>query len=53
VKPNLIPSQLDRETFPASFDSILEPATWIIEKTFDGELGPANGTTNGLFFALR
>ncbi|CAF4198352.1 unnamed protein product [Adineta steineri] len=53
VKPDLIPSQLDRETFINRFGSIFEHSPWIAERTFDGELAPANDTASGLHFALR
>ncbi|CAF1157505.1 unnamed protein product [Adineta steineri] len=53
VKPDLVPSQLDRETFVNRFGSIFEHSPWIAERTFDGELAPANDTAHGLHFALR
>lgn len=53
VKPNLVPSKLDRETFVNRFGSIFEHSAWIAERAFDGELAPANDTATGLHFALR
>ena len=57
VKPNLIPSKLDRHTFIHRFGSIFEHSPWIAERAYldggDVELGPANDTTIGLHFALR
>lgn len=53
VKPTLVPSQLNREEFIERFGSIFEHSSWIAERTFDGELGPANDTAGGLHFALR
>ncbi|CAF1513570.1 unnamed protein product, partial [Adineta steineri] len=53
VKPDLIPSQLDRETFISRFGLIFEQSSWIAERAFDGELAPANNTAHGLHFALR
>lgn len=51
--PRLQPSQMDRETFVATFGSIFEHSPWIAERAFDGELGPVNDTPVGLHFALR
>lgn len=53
IKRDLIPSQLDRETFIKRFGSIFEHSSWIAERAFDGELAPANDTAVGLHFALR
>lgn len=54
VKPDLVPSKLDRETFINRFGSIFEHSSWIAERAFDdGELAPANDTATGLHFALR
>jgi OHCU decarboxylase len=53
IKPDLVPTQLDRETFIKRFGSIFEHSSWIAERTFDGELNPANDTALGLHFALR
>lgn len=51
--PTLVPTQMDRETFIHHFGSIFEHSQWIAERTFDGELSPANDTAVGLHFALR
>ncbi|CAF3345364.1 unnamed protein product [Rotaria socialis] len=53
VKPDLVPSKLNRETFIHRFGSIFEHSPWIAERAFDGELGPANDNATGLHFALR
>ncbi|CAF0981031.1 unnamed protein product [Adineta ricciae] len=53
VKRDLVPSQLDRQTFIERFGSIFEHSAWIAERAFDGELAPANDTAAGLHFALR
>ena len=53
IKPDLVPIQLDRETFIKRFGSIFERSPWIAERTFDAELSPANNTASGLHFALR
>ncbi len=53
IKADLVPIQLDRETFIKRFGSIFERSPWIAERTFDGELSPANNTASGLHFALR
>lgn len=51
--PGLVPSQMDRAEFVGHFGSIFEHSPWIAERTFDGELGPANDTASGLHYALR
>ena len=53
VKPELVPSKLDRSTFVNRFGSIFEHSPWIAERAYDGELGPANNTATGLHFVLR
>ncbi|CAF2582511.1 unnamed protein product [Rotaria sp. Silwood2] len=53
IKPNLVPSKLDRSTFIDRFGSIFEHSSWIAERAFDSELAPANNTASGLHFALR
>lgn len=52
-KPDLVPTKLSRDEFVQRFGSIFEHSAWIAERTFDGELGPANNTALGLHFALR
>ncbi len=51
--PALQPSTMDRETFIQTFGSIFEHSSWIAERAFEGELGPAHDTATGLHFALR
>jgi len=51
--PKLVPSQMEKAEFVEAFGSIFEHSPWIAERTFDGELGPANDTAQGLHFALR
>lgn len=53
VQPTLVPSRLNRQEFIDRFGSIFEHSSWIAERAFDGELGPANDTAGGLHFALR
>ena len=53
VKPDLVPSQLDRTAFVDRFGSIFEHSSWIAEQAFDDELAPANDTASGFHFALR
>ncbi|CAF0785285.1 unnamed protein product [Rotaria sordida] len=53
VKPDLIPTKLDRKTFVDRFGSIFEHSSWIAERAFDAELAPASNTASGLHFALR
>jgi urate oxidase len=52
-RPALVPSEMDRTEFVARFGSIFEHSPFIAERTFDGELGPANDTATGLWVALR
>ncbi len=46
------PSQMDRETFVATYGGIFEHSAWIAERAFDRELGPAHDTAIGLHSAL-
>lgn len=46
------PSQMDRANFVSVFGGVFEHSPWIAERAFDGELGPANDTAEGLHFAL-
>jgi urate oxidase len=52
-KPALIPSEMDKAAFIEKFGSIYEHSPWIAERTWEGELGPANDTATGLAVALR
>ncbi|MCP8939090.1 allantoinase PuuE [Alsobacter sp. SYSU M60028] len=49
----LTPSRLDRAGFMARFGSAFRNGEWIAERAWDAELGPANDSPYGLFFALR
>ena len=51
--PALVPTRLDRDAFVQKFGSIFEHSPWIAERTWDYELGPANDTAFGLYFAMR
>jgi len=46
------PSELDRERFAASFGGVFERSSWIAERAYDLELGPAHDTAAGLHNAL-
>ncbi len=46
------PSQMDRDTFVATFGSIYEHSPWIADRAFDLELGPAHDTAIGIHSAL-
>ena len=51
--PALVPTRLDRDAFITQFGSIFEHSPWVAERTWDYELGPANDTAFGLYFAMR
>jgi urate oxidase len=53
IAPEVIPSQLDKADFVARYGSIFEHSPWIAERTWEGEMAPANDTAIGLHFALR
>ncbi len=46
------PSQMDRDTFVATYGGVFEHSPWIAERAFDLELGPAHDTAGGLLNAL-
>lgn len=46
------PSEMDKETFVATYGSIFEHSAWIAERAFDLELGPAHDSATGLHHAL-
>jgi OHCU decarboxylase len=46
------PSRMDVEAFIAHYGSVFEHSPWIAERTFKGELGPANDSAAGLHAAL-
>ncbi|WP_425091314.1 allantoinase PuuE [Tropicimonas sp. S265A] len=48
----LIPTAMPRDAFVAAFGGIFEHSPWIAEQAFDGELGPAHDTADGLHAAL-
>lgn len=50
---DVLSSTLDRDDFISRYGSIFEHSPWIAERAWDGELGPANDTAQGLHFALR
>ncbi|CDP51224.1 2-oxo-4-hydroxy-4-carb oxy--5-ureidoimidazoline (OHCU) decarboxylase [Devosia sp. DBB001] len=51
--PSIVPSQMEKPAFMARFGGIFRNGQWIAERAWDGELGPANDSPYGLFFALR
>jgi OHCU decarboxylase len=53
VAQEILPSTLSKEEFVSHYGSIFEHSPWIAERAWDGELGPANDTAQGLHFALR
>ncbi|WP_370231507.1 allantoinase PuuE [Cognatishimia sp.] len=46
------PSQMDQQTFVATYGGIFEHSAWIAERAFAGELGPAHDSAIGLHSAL-
>ena len=46
------PSEMDRDTFVATYGGIFEHSTWIAERAHALELGPAHDTAQGLHNAL-
>jgi OHCU decarboxylase len=46
------PSELAFDDFTALFGGIFEHSEWVAERTFKGELGPANDTATGLHAAM-
>ncbi len=51
--PSIVPTDLAKDDFLALFGGIFEHSEWVAERTWEGELGPANNTAYGLFFAMR
>ncbi|WMT89647.1 allantoinase PuuE [Pelagibacterium sp. H642] len=49
----LVPSQMDAETFMATFGGVFEHSPFIAQRAFEAELGPVNDTPFGIHFALR
>lgn len=43
---------MDRETFVKTFGGVFEHSSWIAERAFDSELGPAHNTATGVHNAL-
>ncbi len=48
----LIPSEMTKNKFIKHFGGVFEHSRWIAERTFNGELGPANNSVEGLHAAL-
>jgi len=46
------PSQMDRETFVATFGGVFEHSAWIAERAHNLELGPAHDSSVGVHSAL-
>ncbi len=46
------PSVIERGDFVGLYGGIFEHSAWIAERTFDGEMGPANDTAIGLHGAM-
>ena len=46
------PSQMDRDTFVATFGGVFEHSPWIAERAHDLELGPAHDSAVGVHSAL-
>ena len=53
VEPKLVPSELDEASFVRIFGECFRNGATLAKRAFDGELGPANDSPYGLFFALR
>ena len=53
VEPKLVPSELDEASFVRIFGECFRNGETLAKRAFDGELGPANDSPYGLFFALR
>jgi urate oxidase len=52
VRPEFIPSELPYGDFMDLFGGVFEHSEWVAERTFNGELGPANDTATGLHAAM-
>jgi OHCU decarboxylase len=46
------PSRMDRGSFVSAYGGVFEHSTWIAERAFKGELGPAHDSAVGLHAAL-
>ncbi|WP_421951258.1 allantoinase PuuE [Pelagibacterium sp.] len=51
--PALAPSQMDAESFMATFGGVFEHSPFIAQRAWEAELGPANDSPLGIHFALR
>jgi chitin deacetylase len=51
-RPSLTPSEMTRKALVDAFGGVFEHSPWIAEAAFEGELGPAHDTTDGLHAAL-
>jgi urate oxidase len=52
-RPGLVPSQLGEEEFIALFGDCFRNGASIARRAYEGELGPVNDSSYGVFFALR
>jgi len=53
VRRPFYPCSMPKDDFLSLFGGIFEHSEWVAQRTFDNELGPANDTAYGLFFAMR
>ena len=51
--PRIAPSQMDAESFMATFGGVFEHSPFIAQRAWEAELGPANDSPLGIHFALR
>ncbi|WP_417585174.1 allantoinase PuuE [Pelagibacterium sp.] len=51
--PKLAPSQMDAESFMATFGGVFEHSPFIAQRAWEAELGPVNDSPLGIHFALR
>ena len=52
VPEKLVPSKMAKSTFVETFGGVFEHSSWIADRAFDAELGPAHNTALGLHAAL-
>ena len=52
VRPDLVPSEMEKDAFVAAFGSIYEHSPWVAERAWALELGPAHDRAVGLWHAL-
>tara|TARA_A100001391_G_scaffold192994_1_gene167754 strand:- start:966 stop:2396 length:1431 start_codon:yes stop_codon:yes gene_type:complete len=53
LPPRIAPSQMDAESFMATFGGVFEHSPFIAQRAWEAELGPANDSPLGIHFALR